>query len=647
MIRRHFITGVDYKPNVVITYHSEKAIIINKNKYDTYFASLGHHPTPNFVMNIIVLSHIFENGIGVIELLIKNNNSIGIGFTSQSYENNEDIFITDSVITKFKITNIMGIGDIPPMVNKLILPETLIFNDNIFKNTLLTKLIFPPYCFYNDSYFTNQIIYVNENSNLKELIFTGYDFRKYDAYKNSNIVKCPPNLVDKYKEYYTNVTAANNIIYMKLHNINYDVDKIDYSFDYLIYNSPNEGLYIVRNKINNNTEELSIIFYDDITTLNVLDCIRKTTYIENGSHSYIGSSFSIADIILPKTITILNLDIFDDNLTKLIIPEHITKITGKLKGYILSENVINLSSVTLSTSHIIENGKDENGCVINSNNELIYIRNGLYEDIIIPDYVTTIKSNINKSIKNLLYIPSSVNYIDVGYYNVIYTNNLIIDKDNKIYDSRDNCNAIIKTDENKMIYRSNNTFIPDSVMILGENLNFDKNIDLNNVTMLKNGVFNAFSYSELNKNDAIYITKYITFLDPKFIAYDYDNICDVKLVVDKKNPIYDDRNGSDVVVETATNSLIKSNSNIIPESVEIIKSYAFSYNINIKGERILYIPSTIKLIERYSFQSLQVSKIVYNGTIEQWNNITIHTPIFYYTNPNVVYCIDGEIELTT
>ncbi len=44
---------------------------------------------------------------------------------------------------------------------------------------------------------------------------------------------------------------------------------------------------------------------------------------------------------------------------------------------------------------------------------------------------------------------------------------ITVDKDNPIYDSRDNCNAIIETATNRLITASSKTVIPKSVKIIG------------------------------------------------------------------------------------------------------------------------------------------------------------------------------------
>ena len=66
-------------------------------------------------------------------------------------------------------------------------------------------------------------------------------------------------------------------------------------------------------------------------------------------------------------------------------------------------------------------------------------------------------------------IPSSVTSIGnralSGCYNLT---SIVVDKGNSVYDSRDNCNAIIETSTNKLIQGSKNTTIPTSVTTIGE-----------------------------------------------------------------------------------------------------------------------------------------------------------------------------------
>ena len=74
-------------------------------------------------------------------------------------------------------------------------------------------------------------------------------------------------------------------------------------------------------------------------------------------------------------------------------------------------------------------------------------------------------------------IPSSVTKIDSiiyqdqfeqsPFYGNCHIASISVDKGNPVYDSRDNCNAIIETSTNRLILGCKNTYIPDSVPIIG------------------------------------------------------------------------------------------------------------------------------------------------------------------------------------
>ena len=127
---------------------------------------------------------------------------------------------------------------------------------------------------------------------------------------------------------------------------------------------------------------------------------------------------------------------------------------------------------------------------------------------------------------------------------------IVVGEGNPIYDSRDNCNAIIETASNTLLYGCQNTIIPHSVTSIGDGA-FDGRTSLTSI-VLPNSVTSigreAFS-------GCFGLTQ---------------------IVVEEGNPIYDSRDNCNAIIETASNTLLYGCQNtIIPHSVTSIGDGAF------------------------------------------------------------------------
>ena len=104
---------------------------------------------------------------------------------------------------------------------------------------------------------------------------------------------------------------------------------------------------------------------------------------------------------------------------------------------------------------------------------------------------------------------------------------MTVDSGNSVYDSRNDCNAIIETASNTLIAGCQNTVIPNSVTVIGE------------------GAFAGCSSL-------------------------------TEMTVDSGNSVYDSRNDCNAIIETGSNTLIAGcQSTVIPNSVTSICDYAF------------------------------------------------------------------------
>lgn len=129
------------------------------------------------------------------------------------------------------------------------------------------------------------------------------------------------------------------------------------------------------------------------------------------------------------------------------------------------------------------------------------------DSIIIPNTVTEIGSCAFAQCFRLadVYIPESVTMIGDGAFSSnIGLSTITVDPNNPIYDSRENCNAIIETATNTLIAACQNTVIPKSVTTIG-NQAYERREELtsftipDNITVIGNRAFSeCWNLEEVN-----------------------------------------------------------------------------------------------------------------------------------------------------
>lgn len=90
---------------------------------------------------------------------------------------------------------------------------------------------------------------------------------------------------------------------------------------------------------------------------------------------------------------------------------------------------------------------------------------------IIPDGVKVIENDAFKKCAELksIVIPDSVTKIGYdAFYDCAGLASIVVSEGNKVYDSRNGCNAIIETATNRLIVGCKNTIIPNSVTAVGD-----------------------------------------------------------------------------------------------------------------------------------------------------------------------------------
>ena len=246
-------------------------------------------------------------------------------------------------------------------------------------------------------------------------------------------------------------------------------------------------------------------------------------------------------------------------------------------------------------------------------NGLVYIGKALYE------YKGDMPENTEISIKEgtisispgafykqtqlkCLRIPKSVKIIEHGFGgidgHIAFDSNLSyiwVDEDNPIYDSRNNCNAIIESKTNVLICGSNNTVIPNSVKTISHYAFYGRK-ELESIS-IPNSVqeiqTTAFGYCDKLRN--VSIGSSVNVID----AAAFSRCPSLeRITVSEDNVTYDSRNNCNAVIHTKDNTLVHGcKSTIIPEDITSIAIRAFKGS----GVSSIRIPNQVRTLGNEAF----------------------------------------------
>jgi hypothetical protein len=205
-------------------------------------------------------------------------------------------------------------------------------------------------------------------------------------------------------------------------------------------------------------------------------------------------------------------------------------------------------------------------------------------------------------------IPKSVTSISYTAFSTCTgLETIVVDPENTVYDSRDNCNAIIETASNTLIAGSNNTMIPNTIVSIGDYA-FEYRTGLTSVALPNALVSIGYAaFWGCSGLSSVTIPENVTYFGSAVFAN-----CNglEQITVDAGNTVFDSRENCNAVIETSSNSLLVGCKNtMIPNSVNHISSYAF---YGCSGLTSIIIPNSVTYIDYWAFgfcsglQSLEV-----------------------------------------
>ena len=192
---------------------------------------------------------------------------------------------------------------------------------------------------------------------------------------------------------------------------------------------------------------------------------------------YIGMDLAV---VIPNKIGTLPVTQLGDRcfcqskITSIVIPDTITEIPTEAFSYCSELASVDIPrSVTVIGSNAFEFCKKLKKVSFAPGlleiKEYAFKKCAALSDAVLPDTVSTLECGAFGDCKKLgeVYISAGVTSIDSPFYGCDKLTKIIVDPNNPIYDSRDNCNAIIETATNKLVMGCKETVIPASVSIIG------------------------------------------------------------------------------------------------------------------------------------------------------------------------------------
>ena len=344
---------------------------------------------------------------------------------------------------------------------------------------------------------------------------------------------------------------------------------------------------VVISNVSNGVTIIERFAFDGCTNLTSVSLPSSTYKIGHGAFN---RCTGLTEMTIPEGVREIEEFAFSDcsNLTSVTIPSTVIRITrNPFPG------CYNLGQIIVAPSNYYFDSRSNCNAIISSGNNTLIAG---CKNTIIPSTISTIGEyafqgsglttiDIPTGVADICFcafidcnflttvnIPSSVGFIEGNVFGrCSQLSSISVDPDNKIYDSRENCNAIIESVDSTVYSKINYDGIPYYNMNTSKNhlvIGCKNTVIPNSVTSIKAAAFSGCSELE-------------SFVLPLNVVNMGEGVfagCTglTSLSVAPNHPVYDSRDNCNAIIETVSNTLIAGcSSTTIPNSVSGIADYAF------------------------------------------------------------------------
>ena len=306
----------------------------------------------------------------------------------------------------------------------------------------------------------------------------------------------------------------------------------------------------------------------------------------------------------------------------------------QIQEVVIENGVTSIGAYAFSSCYGLESVTFAEGSELTSIGERAFYATGL-TSIEIPASVTSIgEYAFDVTGLTSIEIPASVTSIGGGAFSTCSKlTTMTVEAGNTVYDSRDNCNAIIEKSSNTLIAGCKNTTIPAGVMSIGNYAfygcsdltsidipagvtsigaaAFGGRIDLSTVTFAPGSQLTTIgegAFSDCIGLGSITIPASVTSIGKEVFTY-CSNLSTI--TVEDGNTVYDSRDGCNAIIETSSNKLIAGCKNsTIPDGVTSIGDNAFDGH----GPATVTIPASVTTIGAAAFEASGLTTVTFDGT---------------------------------